>query len=328
MKGIFSRLAWFIPVRKWRDGFREFFNPIDEYILGIPNKCMEIYVKNKYMEIRNKCIEIYVKNKYKNYIIINHGHGGFGEHIVLGIYIKEFKKIHRKKVLVLVRYELKLQMLKELCPDIDAVLLFDDDLIRTQLSNYPLTLGVDDKEFYHKTMKERYLDDLNLPLDTKPSIIDIVPSDKILKLFNSYGFKKDKTILISLHANSLSENFDVKEWRKIAMDLTQKGFNVVFNTPAKDFYGYKTLFLSVKETLEFISLCGYFIGYRSGFCDVLASHLKNTRSFIFYPILNNSSRTRNTFEYFNLSSNFDNKNTKEVIYTDFPSLQNDIKNYF
>ena len=314
MKGIFSRLGWFIPVRKWRDTFREFFNPLDQYLI-------------------RKYTKIYVKHKYKNYIIM-FPPPGLGEIVFFGIYMKEFKDKNSKKVLFLTFKEAQYLMVKDILCYVDEVLMVEYNLCSyfTRDSNFSYFkqpfFSKKNGRYIRKSLKEYTLNCLDLLLDAKPSILHIVASEKIAEIFNSYNVKKGKTIFIAPYAKSFSGMFDDSRWKEVADELTKKEFDVVFNSELDDFYGYKTLFLSVKETLEFILLCDNFIGYRSGFCDVVASHLKNTKSFIFYPILENSGRTRNTFEYFNLSSNFDNKNTKEVIYTDFESLKNDIINYF
>lgn len=257
---------------------------------------------------------------------------GFGEIVMTGIYIKEFKKYHQnKKVIFLIEKKGHYLMAKELLKDVDAVLQLDKASC-AYLQNYATKGNKKDgqRDYLDISLKSYALKNLNLTSKAKQNPQIIQPSQKIINLFQNYNLMDGKTVFISPDAVSFNEEFDQSKWHEIATKLSEKGFDVVFNSNKKNFYGYRTVFLSPKETLEFILLSGNFIGFRSGLCDVIASHLKNVKSFLFYPKASLDEFTSEDayLKYFSVKLIFDNHHTKEVVYDNFSSLKENIISYF
>ena len=118
-------------------------------------------------------------------------------------------------------------------------------------------------------------------------------------------------MLISTEATSFSQIISDEEWLFIASLLQKQGYDVVFNTKNEKFKLHKTVFLSIKETVEFLCLSGYFIGYRSGLCDVLLP-LTNARALVVYPNYVKSPITIKN--YYSIEKIYNRSNIKEAIY--------------
>lgn len=71
-------------------------------------------------------------------------------------------------------------------------------------------------------------------------------------------------------------------WVNLADELTNIGFNIVFNTKKIKYGNYKTIFLPINEQIEIAKKCKFIIGMRSGFSDILA--INNVQNHIvIYP---------------------------------------------
>lgn len=114
--------------------------------------------------------------------------------------------------------------------------------------------------------------DLNYP--AKRSLPNITNIDT-----NEYN----NTILIYPETRSFTD----KEltnlfWVNLADELTNMGFNIVFNTKKIKYGNYKTIFLPINEQIEIAKKCKFIIGMRSGFSDILA--INNVQNHIvIYP---------------------------------------------
>lgn len=95
--------------------------------------------------------------------------------------------------------------------------------------------------------------------------------------------KPGKAILISPEAVSCNVDITETEWIDLADTLKEKGMEVYFNTNKKNMYGsYPKVFFSLRKTLIFSHYAGYFIGFRSGLCDVVAA-FSDCKQIVIYP---------------------------------------------
>ena len=102
------------------------------------------------------------------------------------------------------------------------------------------------------------------------------------------GMVKGSGILIAPDAVSCNVNVPDNTWMEIAKICEKNGFQVFFNSnDLMRFGNYPKVFLSMAETMNFLSDAGGFISFRSGLCDVAAA-FTNAKSLIIYP--NNKKR--------------------------------------
>lgn len=123
--------------------------------------------------------------------------------------------------------------------------------------------------------------------------------EEIRRLFDQYQLQAGHTVVLSPYSNTLadlSEGF----WEQLAEKLQETGFCVCTNCggdaePA--IKGTEGVFFPLDIAPQVIEAAGYFIGIRSGFCDVISN--AKARKIILYQ---SEERFYNgsTFEYFSL----------------------------
>ena len=106
---------------------------------------------------------------------------------------------------------------------------------------------------------------------SKPVFLD--KDEETERLFSEDGFKKGKTVLIAPFSYTLAvlpEWF----WKKLVIELKNMGYSVCTNLGSKEkkaIDGTEGVFLRYEQLGVFLRNAGYFIGIRSGFCDVISS---------------------------------------------------------
>ena len=93
-----------------------------------------------------------------------------------------------------------------------------------------------------------------------------------------------------------------------------------------NFYGFKTIFLSAIETVEFAKLAGNFIGFRSGLCDVVLA-LSDIKALVVFP---NTIRIASE-EYLNscsIKKMYEKDTVDEIIYTNDEELITSVTSIF
>lgn len=95
----------------------------------------------------------------------------------------------------------------------------------------------------------------------------------IEKLFEENNLKKGKTVVLSPYSTSTPcEIGDV--WINLANELKQQGYTVCTNSAGDkepEIPGTVKLFYALKYSLPILEYAGYFIGLRSGFCDLVCT---------------------------------------------------------
>lgn len=111
-------------------------------------------------------------------------------------------------------------------------------------------------------------DDVPFELPVPKNDIEIV-SD----IFEKYGLIKGRTVVLSPYSNTLFEAPD-SFWETIADYCNSKGYAVCTNCAGEYEYpvkGTKGVFFSLENAITFMNQAGYFIGVRSGLCDIISS---------------------------------------------------------
>ncbi len=140
----------------------------------------------------------------------------------------------------------------------------------------------------------------DLPDTARPEHPVFQNADKELEeFFQKYHLQEKNTVILSPYSNTLADLPD-KFWGKVAEALKDRGFVVCTNScgdtePAVT--GTIPVFFSLDIAPQLIEKAGYFIGIRSGFCDIISGSA--AKKVILYH-----ARERffngSTFEYFSL----------------------------
>lgn len=101
-------------------------------------------------------------------------------------------------------------------------------------------------------------------------------------IFVKNGLRKGKTVLISPYATTV-ESLSQPTWQRMVDTLKSKGFDVCTNVAGKEepIPGSIPLNIPFDQVIDFVEQAGFFIGIRSGLCDIIAFAKANKT--IFYP---------------------------------------------
>lgn len=96
--------------------------------------------------------------------------------------------------------------------------------------------------------------------------------------------KAKKTVYISPFATSCKEELSFDFWDNLAQKLVEKGYDVIFNAPSDSHYSkcYMTCLQNLEDTVELVTRCGFFIGWRSGLCDIIGMYAE-AKMVVVYP---------------------------------------------
>jgi hypothetical protein len=119
-------------------------------------------------------------------------------------------------------------------------------------------------------------------------------------IFEKHGLIKGRTVVLSPYSNTLFEAPD-SFWEAIADYCISKGYAVCTNCAGEYEYpvkGTKEVFFSLENAITFMDHAGYFIGARSGLCDIIStSSCKKVILYEKHGLFYRSS----TLEYFSLA---------------------------
>lgn len=93
-------------------------------------------------------------------------------------------------------------------------------------------------------------------------------------LFERIGLKKGKTIILAPYANSYVSNIPQSEWEDLVKCYEERGFTVCtncFGINEKPINGTKAIQFPYEKAKCILEYAGYFIGIRSGLCDIISS---------------------------------------------------------
>lgn len=98
-------------------------------------------------------------------------------------------------------------------------------------------------------------------------------SAEIEALCDKHNLVKGKTVILSPYSNTLFE-LPNEFWETIAEHCSSLGYSVCTNCAGKSelpVKGTEAVFFPLKIAIDFADAAGYFIGIRSGLCDVISS---------------------------------------------------------
>lgn len=131
------------------------------------------------------------------------------------------------------------------------------------------------------------------------------------KLFLDNDLKQGKTVILSPYAQTffrLSNKF----WVKLSKKLINAGYSVCTNSLGESepiIEGTKAIFFPLKEAFDVIEYAGYFVGLRSGFCDIVSE--TNSPKVVLYQ---DSLIFPNAFEFFSFKKMNISKKITDIKY--------------
>ncbi len=140
----------------------------------------------------------------------------------------------------------------------------------------------------------------DLPKEAKPEHPVYKDVDgELEKAFEELGPKAGNTVILSPYSNTLAD-LPGEFWERLAGELKSKGFVVCTNSSSDTEPAVKgtiPVFFPLNTAPQWVEKAGYFIGVRSGFCDVISG--ARARKVILYGI-HDRFYNASSFEYFNL----------------------------
>lgn len=154
------------------------------------------------------------------------------------------------------------------------------------------------KGLYFMQLFRRFV--FNLPDDVMPKHPQYKDERRrVDALFEEWGLVKGRTVILSPYSNTLSD-LPMEFWEDIVSGLEQKGYCVVTNSGGKAEPAVKRtngIFFPLDMAPQFIEAAGFFVGVRSGLCDVISG--ASAKKVILYDG-GNRFYMGSAFEYFNL----------------------------
>lgn len=128
----------------------------------------------------------------------------------------------------------------------------------------------------------------------------VIEQENIHNFFKENGLIPAKTIVLSPYSNTLFE-LPGQLWEEIVLLFQKRGFTVCTNSCGPNeptIKGTAPVFFPLTIAKDVLDAAGYFIGVRSGLCDVISS--SSCKKVIFYE-RDGFFYQSTTFEYFSLS---------------------------
>ena len=112
--------------------------------------------------------------------------------------------------------------------------------------------------------------DLDAPKELPRFTVD---KEKIEQIFQENHLKHRKTVLIAPYTTGLAAFSPPQEfWIELAQKLSQAGFSVCSNCAGEEkaIKGTVRIELPFRDLVPFLNIAGYFVGIRSGLCEVIS----------------------------------------------------------
>ncbi|MEE0495263.1 MAG: hypothetical protein UDK34_01955 [Cyanobacteriota bacterium] len=263
--------------------------------LFIFNRSKRHKIKEKFFKLHAESELNEILSEYKDYWIFSLFFP-WGDLGIACSLIKEFKKVHGGKVLVLINSQNRADVVK-LFPSIDKFKVVSSD-VYDYIFRYPnlkIEKGkyfeINHWKFYNapryksKHFLELYARMMNIENWNnfeRPEFGEEI-KNRVLNKIKELNIDIKNTVFISKDSNSFDCTlFDENFWIKKAKEFEANGYEVVFNSKKRNYNGYKTIYLPMAEQLYFCSQCAKIVAVRSGFNDLLGiMGLDNLE--IYYP---------------------------------------------
>jgi hypothetical protein len=108
-------------------------------------------------------------------------------------------------------------------------------------------------------------------------------TEHVLSQFREFGLKVGKTVVVSPYAGHFEATISLKQWEYLVGALSKKGYTVCSNCGSAEeppLPDTVAPFIELQDCVEFVETAGYFIGVRSGFCDLICK--ANCKKIVIY----------------------------------------------
>lgn len=152
--------------------------------------------------------------------------------------------------------------------------------------------------------------------NTKTTVPNFKRNKEMEKIFHDKNLKPGKTVILAPYSSSI-KYIPMDIWEKIASSLKEIGYTVATNcVPKKEMPIAGTIQLSFEYdvSVSYLEYAGYFIGIRSGICDIISS--AQCAKIILYPMWDISlpwaGIPGKTLRFFGLNNNYVDANAVEI----------------
>ncbi len=138
-------------------------------------------------------------------------------------------------------------------------------------------------------------------------------NDAVIKLFDQQGLVPGRTVVLSPYANTLFHVPDEGFWVTVAARCAARGLTVCTNCAPSEqpITGTVAAHFPLRLAPDFVETAGYFVGVRSGFCDIVSA--TDSRKVVLYD--KDGRFYKGSFrEYFSLAAMGLGRNLLEVEY--------------
>lgn len=209
---------------------------------------------------------------------------GLGDILFFLMYVTEYKRvIPEEKVAVVVTKKHFMQLAELFAERIDALCYLDmaeEPAWRSRMVyHYDGIYNCEPQLYLLRAVRHA----IGLPETARAYLPPLPRSAGIDRLEQKCELKKGAAVLIAPDAVSCNVEISDEVWCRAADIYSRAGLQVFFNSDQPErFGGYKTLFLSIVDTLNFVMDAGAFMGFRSGLCDVICAFTA-VKALITYP---------------------------------------------
>ncbi|SET88050.1 hypothetical protein [Enterocloster lavalensis] len=136
--------------------------------------------------------------------------------------------------------------------------------------------------------------------------------------YTKWGLVKGKSVIISPYAKSVPP-LPIYFWSTLTARLKKLGFTVITNCNGiheEPIKGTKRGSFALEKAVAILEFAGFFIGLRSGFCDIVSS--AKCRKIIIYP--QNSKQYLSSLSHYSLRPLPGARSYKEITYSENPNF--------
>lgn len=264
---------------------RDLFNKNSKFVLD----AMTVYenIKNEYgkdvfiflnpvkangdVYITCRYLESYVKkNNIKNYVLVVIGKACYN--VAKLFEIGNVEIASQEEMELLVRMERFVGGLKVKIKVMQPYIMYTNFL--NNLDGYK---GLNFNDFFKHSLFE--LEDTA----KKRTPINLFDKKKLEKFIKEKHFIKGKTVILSPYANSLPQ-MSWKFWSRLTEKLNESGYKVFTNSSGKNetiIPNSEPIFFDFCDAIDILEYAGFFIGVRSGLCEILSS--AKCKKIVLYP---------------------------------------------
>lgn len=206
-------------------------------------------------------------------------HQGFGETAIFLQVLYKYKEKRNKKLFVITYAPTRTELLRA-CDCIDEVFEVPEELYLALCKDVPFRMECDIKDFLtmHKydldrtTLKTEVCDYLGIPKDTSYRSYNLPEVNANWEeYFAAKNLVVGKTVYIVPHAVFLGKVVKDDFWEKLILRLKDEGYTAILNLPEETVPGVPFAYFDIIPSIRLAEKCGYVIGARTGFMDLIAA---------------------------------------------------------